>query len=165
MRQIPGYLRSRINGPRQLSLSPIHKGTLENSTWHEDSTVLLNNLQFDPIVPQWGRQARAHSRVIDWINSLIPNRWIEYWCLVRPDHKRKTQSASMAQRFNPQRTFKLQSPCYVFQNLFKTICLQILSAVVFYHHSPAIFSFREIFFRTFTNKGRCLIFTVPTSLV
>lgn len=33
---------------------PIHQGAFENSTWHEDSTVLLNNLQFDPIVPQWG---------------------------------------------------------------------------------------------------------------
>lgn len=93
---------------RQLSPSPAHQGTLENSTWHEDSTVLLNNLQFDPIVPQWGRQATAHSRVIDWINSLIPNRWIEYWCLVSPDHKRKTQSASTAQRFNPLSTLKLQ---------------------------------------------------------
>lgn len=48
-----------------------------------------------------GREAAAHSRVIDWINSLIPNRWIEYWCLVSPDHRRKTQSASTAWKFNP----------------------------------------------------------------
>lgn len=101
MRQIPGYLRSRINGLRQLSPSPIHQGMLENSTWHWDSVVLLNNLPSDPIVPQWGRQAAAHSRVIDWINSLIPNRWIEYWCLVSPNHRRKTQSASTAWKFNP----------------------------------------------------------------
>lgn len=48
-----------------------------------------------------GRQAAASSRVIDWINSLIPNRWIEYWCLVSPHHRRKTQSASTAPKFNP----------------------------------------------------------------
>lgn len=48
-----------------------------------------------------GRQAAARSRVIDWINSLIPNRWIEYWCLVSPHHRRKTQSASTAPKFNP----------------------------------------------------------------
>lgn len=101
MRQIPGYLRNRIYGLRQLSPSPIHQGMLENSTWHWDSVLLLNNLPSDPIVPQWGRQAAAHSRVIDWINSLIPNRWIEYWCLVSPNHRRKTQSASTAWKFNP----------------------------------------------------------------
>lgn len=48
-----------------------------------------------------GRQAAASSRVIDWINSLIPNRWIEYWCLVSPHHRKKTQSASTAPKFNP----------------------------------------------------------------
>lgn len=132
------------------SLSPIHQGALENSTWHEDSTVLLNNLQFDPIVPQWGRQATAHSRVIDWINSLIPNRWIEYWCLVRPDHKRKTQSASTAQRFNPQCTFKLQSP---------VLCPRISSGLPtnivrcgFYHHS-----------RTFSPSGKFFSERLQTS--
>lgn len=54
MRQVPAYLKSRINGLRQFPPAPIHQGTLKNSTWHWDSVVLLNNLPSDPIVPQWG---------------------------------------------------------------------------------------------------------------
>lgn len=144
---------------------PGHQGTLENSTWHEDSTVLWNNLQCDPIVPQWGRQATAHSRVIDWINSLIPNRWIEYWCLVRPDHKRKTQSAPTAQRFNPPCSFKLQSLVFESYNFFRTIYLWILSIVIFITIFKLSSFLGKFFSQNVYKQGRMFtsIFTVHIS--
>lgn len=107
-----------------------------------------------------GRPATAHSRVIDWINSLIPNRWIEYWCLVRPDHKRKTQSASRLRGLTLNVPSSYSLP---------VLCPRISSEPFaykycqrgFYHHSPAFFSFREIFFQNIYKQGKMFNFYCP----
>lgn len=101
MRQVPGYLKGRINGLRQFSPSPNSPGNAQEFHLTLGQRCALKQSAVWSDCSPVGRQAAAHSRVIDWINSLIPNRWIEYWCLVSPDHRRKTQSASTAWKLNP----------------------------------------------------------------